>query len=109
MSDIIELIGSLFKEVFRWLDNFSLIGSFSLLDFLIACIVVDIVITALFVTFNVHVGGSDGGYVESSFHEGTNRRMFEQEQYRKNNVSVSNSSSPSSSKYQSNGKPIQRY
>lgn len=58
MTGIIQLIGSLFNQVFQWIDNFILFGSFSLLDFLIACIVVDIVITALFVTFNIHVGSS---------------------------------------------------
>lgn len=54
-SDVITLLASGFRQVFLWLKGFNLIGTFSLLDFLIAAMVIDMIITALFVTFNVSV------------------------------------------------------
>lgn len=56
MNGIVELISYIFRQVFSWLDSFYLFGKFSLLDFIIACIIVDIVLSALFVTFNVNLG-----------------------------------------------------
>lgn len=57
MQELLTLISNLFKFVFNSLDHFYLVGKFSFLDALLAFIIVDIIITALFVTFNVHVGG----------------------------------------------------
>lgn len=58
-QDLLTLIASTFRTIFNRLDNFYLVGTFSIIDALIAFIIIDIVITALFVTFNVKVGGGE--------------------------------------------------
>lgn len=56
-QELLQFIASIFRKIFEYLDHFYLIGTFSFLDALIAFIIIDIIITALFVTFNVKVGG----------------------------------------------------
>lgn len=58
MTEVLQLIAGLFKSMFQKLDHFYIFGqSFSMLDFLIVVMAIDIVISALFVTFNSSVGG----------------------------------------------------
>lgn len=57
-SGVLKLIAAGFKNLFQTLDHFYLIGTFSLLDLLIAAMIVDMIITALFVTFNVNISDS---------------------------------------------------
>lgn len=54
---VLNLLGDLFKNLFDKLDHFYILGRFSIIDFCIAVLAIDIVITALFVTFNASVGG----------------------------------------------------
>ena len=54
-SNVLALIAGFFKQVFVFLDGFYLVGTFSFLDFSVAVLVIDITITAFFVTFNVGV------------------------------------------------------
>ena len=57
-SSVIDLMAAGFKGVIQWLRDFNLVGTFSLMDFFIAAMVIDMIITALFVTFNVDVSSS---------------------------------------------------
>lgn len=58
MMEVLSFIAELFKNIFQKLDHFYILGkSFSMLDFLIVIMAIDIVISALFVTFNSSVGG----------------------------------------------------
>ena len=57
-SDLITMLANIFKSFFQAIDQFYLVGQFSLLDFIVCCLAIDIVITALFVTFNVGLGSS---------------------------------------------------
>lgn len=57
-SGVIKMIAAGFKSLFQSLDTFYLVGTFSLLDLLIAAMVIDMIITALFVTFNVNISDS---------------------------------------------------
>lgn len=57
-TSVLGYLGSLFKTIIYKLDDFYLVGSFSIFDFIIACLVIDIVITAFFVAFRVGNFGS---------------------------------------------------
>lgn len=57
-SGVIKMIAAGFKSLFQTLDTFYLVGTFSLLDLLIAAMIIDMIITALFVTFNVNISDS---------------------------------------------------
>lgn len=54
-SEVLAYIASLFKTMFNALDSFKLVGDFSILDFGIAVLVIDIIITSFVVTYNVGV------------------------------------------------------
>lgn len=58
---------------FSRLDHFYLVGSFSLLDFSIAVLAIDIIITAFFVTFNVGVSTTDVSYTDKRGRQRTKR------------------------------------
>lgn len=102
-GDLLSFIASIFRTIFDRLDHFYLVGTFSLLDALIAFIIIDIIITALFVTFNVHVGG-DSERIDTSDSEARQANMRRREE--QSRYSHSSSASFSSS---ANGKPHQRY
>ena len=53
IQELITWLSQIFQQIFYYIDHVYIFGSFSLLDFIIACLVIDIVITAFFVTFNV--------------------------------------------------------
>lgn len=54
---VLNIVGDVFIDLFNKLDHFYLLGRFSVIDFSVAVLAIDIVITALFVTFNASVGG----------------------------------------------------
>lgn len=53
IQDLITWLSQIFQQILNYIDHVYIFGSFSFLDFIIACLVIDIVITAFFVTFNV--------------------------------------------------------
>lgn len=58
LMEVLSLIAGMFKDLFQKLDHFYILGeSFSMFDFLIVVMAIDIVISALFVTFNSSIGG----------------------------------------------------
>lgn len=59
-SGVIKMLAAGFRSLFESFDSFYLVGTFSLLDLLVAAMIIDIVITALFVTFNVSISDNDG-------------------------------------------------
>lgn len=61
-ASVLSYLAEIFRMFFNRLDHFYLVGSFSLLDFSIAVLAIDIIITAFFVTFNVGVSSTDVSY-----------------------------------------------
>ena len=88
-SDLITMLANIFKSFFQAIDQFYLVGQFSLLDFIVCCLAIDIVITALFVTFNVGLGTD----TTSVTYDKTDRRTGEVTRVTKNRRRITRSGS----------------
>lgn len=74
-ASVLSYLAEIFRMFFSRLDHFYLVGSFSLLDFSIAVLAIDIIITAFFVTFNVGVSSSDVTSTDDLGGKHTKRRV----------------------------------